>query len=49
MKECNIIFKAIIQTDGKQKKRPALILKELPESSDLLSCGISTPTLLQVG
>lgn len=30
MKEGNIILTAIIQADGDQKKRPALILRELP-------------------
>ncbi len=42
MKEGNIILKAITQADGQEKKRPALILRELPKYGDLLICGIST-------
>jgi mRNA interferase MazF len=42
MKEGNIILTAIIQADGQNKKRPALILRKLPKFGDLLICGIST-------
>lgn len=42
MKEGNLILTAIIQADGQNKKRPALILRKLPNYGDLLICGIST-------
>jgi mRNA interferase MazF len=42
MKENNIILATIAQADKQLKKRPALILKELPKYGDLLVCGIST-------
>jgi mRNA interferase MazF len=42
MKEGNVILTAIIQADGRDKKRPALILRKLPKFGDLLICGIST-------
>jgi mRNA interferase MazF len=42
MKEGEIILASIITSDGKFKKRPALILKILPKYGDLLLCGVST-------
>lgn len=42
MKEANIILGIIQQADGKEKKRPALILRTLPPFDDLLCCGISS-------
>ncbi len=42
MKESNIILTIVAQADRQQKKRPALILKDLPKYGDLLVCGIST-------
>jgi mRNA interferase MazF len=42
MKEGNLILTTIIQVDGQNKQRPALILRKLPKYGDLLICGIST-------
>jgi mRNA interferase MazF len=41
MKEGNIVLGAITQEDGEIKKRPILILRELP-NYDFFVCGIST-------
>jgi mRNA interferase MazF len=41
MRESEIILVALPQADGKQKYRPALILRKMP-NGDLLVCGIST-------
>mgnify|MGYP003977433685 FL=1 len=42
MKEGDVILAAIPQSDGGQKIRPAIILRELPPYHDLLVCGVST-------
>lgn len=42
MKEGDIILTALLQADGKQKLRPALILRIMPLYNDLLLCGISS-------
>jgi len=42
MQEGNIILTPISQSDGVTKKRPALILREMPKYKDFLVCGIST-------
>lgn len=42
MKEGEIILANLITSDGKFKKRPALVLKILPKYGDLLLCGVST-------
>jgi mRNA interferase MazF len=42
MNEGNIIVAIFQQSDGKTKRRPALILRELPPFRDVLLCGIST-------
>ncbi len=42
MKEGDVILAAVPQSDGGQKTRPAIILRELPPYRDLLVCGVST-------
>lgn len=42
MKEADIVLAALPQADGVLKKRPALLLREMPPYSDFLVCGIST-------
>ena len=42
MKEADIIIAAFPQSDGSLKRRPALILREMPPFRDFLICGIST-------
>lgn len=42
MEEGTIIRIALPQADGKDKVRPALLLKLIPPFSDLLICGLST-------
>lgn len=42
MRETDIILARMPQADGRVKKRPALILREMPSQRDLLVCGIST-------
>ena len=42
MKQGNIILTPIPQADGKLKKRPAIMLREMPPYGDFLVCGIST-------
>ena len=42
MEEGTIIRIALPQADGKDKVRPALLLKIIPPFSDLLVCGLST-------
>ena len=42
MKEANIVIAVFPQSDGSLKRRPALILREMPPFRDLLVCGIST-------
>ncbi len=42
MNEGDVVLAYIPQADGKLKKRPALILKEMPRFRDWLVCGVST-------
>lgn len=42
MKAGDIVLVAMPQADGAIKKRPALILREMPPFSDWLLCGISS-------
>ena len=42
MKAGDIILTSLPQADGKLKKRPALLLKQMPGHGDWLACGIST-------
>jgi len=42
MKEGDIILTPLPQADGKEKPRPALLLREMPPFGDFLVCGISS-------
>ncbi len=42
MKAGDIVLVALPQSDGKIKKRPALLIKQMPRFGDWLICGIST-------
>jgi mRNA interferase MazF len=42
MKEGDVVLITLPQADGAPKKRPALLLRELPPFGDYLACGIST-------
>ena len=42
MKQGDLILTPVPQADGRQKNRPAIILKEMPPYGDLLVCGVST-------
>jgi mRNA interferase MazF len=42
MKEAEIIIANFPQSNGSMKRRPALILREMPPFRDFLICGIST-------
>lgn len=42
MKEGDVILASIPQSDGGQKTRPVIILRELPPYCDFLVCGVST-------
>lgn len=42
MKETEIVIAIFPQSDGSLKRRPALILREMPPFRDFLICGIST-------
>lgn len=42
MKEFEIVVAVFPQSDGTLKRRPALILREMPPFRDFLICGIST-------
>lgn len=44
MREGELILAGLPQADGNLKIRPVLLLKQLPEYSDFLVCGISTQT-----
>ncbi len=48
MKEAEIVIAAFPQSDGILKRRPALILREMPPFRDFLICGISTRSHQQV-
>jgi mRNA interferase MazF len=42
MREGDIVLANILMSDGTNKKRPALLLKQMPKYHDLLLCGISS-------
>jgi mRNA interferase MazF len=42
MKEGDVGFAALHQSDQQKKKRPIIILRELPFHGDFLVCGVST-------
>lgn len=42
LKAGDIVLVAMLQADGIRKKRPALLLKQMPPFNDWLLCGIST-------
>jgi mRNA interferase MazF len=42
MKEANIVLAQLPQADGILKRRPVVILREMPKYQDFLVCGIST-------
>ena len=42
MQEADIVLALLPQSDGSLKRRPALILREMPPFKDFLVCGIST-------
>ena len=42
MKEAEIVIAVFPQSDSNLKRRPALILREMPPFRDFLICGIST-------
>jgi mRNA interferase MazF len=42
MKEAEIVIAVFPQSDGKLKRRPALVLREMPPFRDFLVCGISS-------
>lgn len=48
MKEADIVIAVFPQSDGSSKRRPALILREMPPFQDFLICGISSRTRQKV-
>jgi len=42
MKEGKVVLAALPQSDGRQKKRPALLLRIMPGYGDCLVCGVSS-------
>jgi len=48
MREGDVVVAEIPQADDQRKKRPALVLREMPLHRDLLICGISTRLHLRV-
>lgn len=42
MKEGDVVLATLVQADGTLKRRPALVLREMPPYRDVLVCGIST-------
>ena len=42
MKPGDVVLSPLAQSDGTQKRRPALLLKKMPGFNDWLVCGIST-------
>ena len=48
MKESEIVIAVFQQSDGSLKRRPALVLREMPPFRDFLICGISTQLRQQV-
>jgi mRNA interferase MazF len=48
MKETDVVLALLPQSDGALKRRPALILRQMPPFRDYLLCGISTRLHQQV-
>ena len=48
MREGDVVVAEVPQADNQRKKRPALVLREMPLHRDLLICGISTRLHLRV-
>jgi mRNA interferase MazF len=42
MEEGNVVITPLLHADGLAKRRPAVILRDLPAYQDVLVCGIST-------
>jgi len=42
MKESDVILALLPQADGTMKRRPAIVLREMPPFNDFLLCGVST-------
>lgn len=42
MQEGDVVLVSLLASNGKLKKRPALVLKIMPKHKDLLLCGISS-------
>jgi len=42
VKEEDVIITPLLQSDGKIRNRPAIILRKMPPYGDLLVCGLST-------
>ncbi len=42
MKEANVVLALLPQADGTMKRRPAIVLREMPPFRDFLVCGVST-------
>ncbi len=42
MKETDVILALLPQADGTMKRRPAIVLREMPPFKDFLVCGVST-------
>lgn len=42
MKEANVVLALLPQADGTLKRRPAIVLREMPPFNDFLVCGVST-------
>lgn len=42
MKEGDVVLVAMPQADGSIKKRPTIILREMPPFQDMLICGVSS-------
>lgn len=48
MKEADVVLAPLPQADGTIKRRPAILLREMPPFRDFLLCGVSTQLHLQV-
>lgn len=42
MKEADVVLTPLLESDGKIRNRPAIILRKMPPYQDLLVCGVST-------
>ncbi len=42
MRESDVVLALLPQADGTLKRRPAIVLREMPPFKDFLVCGIST-------